>query len=167
MQFIHALFGLLFFCLLSWLLSSERKRFPWRVVILGLGLQLALAAVFLCTDLGQAVFTRLASFVQKLVSMAGPGASMVFGPLADPEKMAAVFGEGHGYIFSFAGSGLVVIIFFSALMAILYHLGIMQVLVWLLAKAMSLLMGVSGAESMSMAANVFVGQTEAPRRRSG
>ncbi|MAE28330.1 MAG: NupC/NupG family nucleoside CNT transporter [Planctomycetes bacterium] len=162
MQFIHALFGLAFFCLLSWLMSSERKRFPWRVVFWGLSLQLALAGLFLRTDLGQALFKRLAGFVQKLVSMAAPGAEMVFGPLADPVKMGAVFGPEHGYIFSFAGSGLVVIIFFSALMAILYHLGIMQVLVWLLAKVMSMLMGVSGAESMSMAANVFVGQTEAP-----
>jgi CNT family concentrative nucleoside transporter len=75
--------------------------------------------------------------------------------------MAQVFPD-HGYIFSFAGTGLVVIIFFSALMAILYHLGIMQVLVWMLARVMSMLMGVSGAESMAMAANVFVGQTEAP-----
>ncbi|MEO6710853.1 MAG: nucleoside transporter C-terminal domain-containing protein, partial [Planctomycetota bacterium] len=67
-----------------------------------------------------------------------------------------------GFIFAFAGSGLVVIIFVSALFSVLYHLGLMQVLVWLLAKVMSKTMGLSGGESMAAAANIFMGQTEAP-----
>ena len=68
----------------------------------------------------------------------------------------------HAFVFAFAGRGLVAIIFFSALMGVLYHIGVMQVLVYGLARVMSAVLGVSGSESMAMAANVFVGQTEAP-----
>jgi CNT family concentrative nucleoside transporter len=94
--------------------------------------------------------------------MAEPGAQMVFGVLANQEKMAEVFGPENQFIFALAGRGLILIIFFSAFMGILYHLGVMQFLIYVLAKVMSALMRVSGAESMAMAANVFVGQTEAP-----
>jgi len=162
MQFVHGFLGLAFFCLVSWALSSNRDRIPWRIVIGGLLMQLGFAWVFLGTGLGLSVFEAAARFVTKLISMAAPGAEMVFGPLAKPAVLAEAFGGENAFIFSFAGTGLVAIIFFSALMSVLYHLGVMQVLVWGLARVMSRLLGVSGAESMSMAANVFVGQTEAP-----
>ena len=162
MQLVHGLLGLAFFCLVSWGMSSDRSRIPWRIVIGGLLMQLGFAWVFLGTGAGLAVFEAAAAFVTKLISMAAPGAEMVFGPLAKPAVLAEAFGGGESFIFSFAGTGLVAIIFFSALMSVLYHLGVMQVLVWGLARIMSRLLGVSGAESMSMAANVFVGQTEAP-----
>jgi len=162
MQIIHGLLGLGFFCAVSWLMSSHKKRMPWRVIFGGIGLQIFLAWLFLETSAGVRVFGAAKDFVVKLVSMSEPGAKMVFGVLADPVKMGEVFGPENGFIFSFAGKGLVVIIFFSALMGVLYHLGVMQLLVWLMAKVMSWALGVSGAESMSMAANIFVGQTEAP-----
>ncbi len=101
------------------------------------------------------MFSGLASFATTLIGMAKPGTALVFGKLADPSGP-------WGFVFGFAGSGLAAIIFFSALMAVLYHLGVMQVVVYAMAKVMTTLMGVSGAESMAMAANVFVGQTEAP-----
>jgi CNT family concentrative nucleoside transporter len=94
--------------------------------------------------------------------MAEPGAKLVFGPLADPAKLGEVFGPESAFVFAFAGTGLAAILFFSALMAVLYHLGVMQVIVWVLARLMALVMGVSGAEATAMAANVFIGQTEAP-----
>jgi CNT family concentrative nucleoside transporter len=162
MQLVHGLFGLAFFCVVSWLMSSYRSRFPWRVVILGIALQLVLALMFLGTGSGLAIFESAAGFVMRLIGLAKPGAELVFGVLAKPEVLAETFGPENGFIFSFAGNGLVVIIFFSALMSVLYHLGVMQFLIWCLAKIMSFLMRVSGAESMAMAANVFVGQTEAP-----
>lgn len=172
MQIVHGLIGLLFFCGVSWLLSSHKRRMPWRVIAGGLGLQVLLAWVCLSTESGNKVFGWMADMVTKLISMAAPGAEMVFGILAKQEVLenlliqgedgAQSLGPGPAFIFSFAGTGLVAIIFFSALMAVLYHLGIMQFLVWCMAKVMSLSMRVSGAESMSMAANVFVGQTEAP-----
>ncbi len=162
MTILRALLGLAFFCLVSWILSSHRRRFPWRVVFGGLIIQVALAGLILGTGPGRALFETCADFVKKLISLAQPGAEMVFGPLADPAKMGEVFGPENGFVLAFAGSGLIVILFFSALMSILYHLGVMQVLIWLLARSLSVVLGVSGAEAMAMAANVFVGQTEAP-----
>ncbi len=172
MQFVHGLIGLTFFCGVSWLLSSHKGRMPWRVIFGGLGLQLLLAWIFLSTSIGHEIFGWAAGIVTKVISMAAPGAEMVFGVLAkqdvlkdlmiEREGVAETLGPGSAFIFSFAGTGLVAIIFFSALMGVLYHLGVMQFLVWCMAKVMSWAMRVSGAESMSMAANVFVGQTEAP-----
>jgi len=158
MPYLRACIGLAFFVFVAWLMSSDRKRFPVRVVAWGLGLQVVLALVLMKTTGGVQVIQGLADFVTKLISMQADGTKMVFGGLAE-ENFAD---GGWGYAFAFASSGLTVIIFFSALMAVLYHLGVMQLLIWCLAKVMTMLMGVSGAESMAMAANVFVGQTEAP-----
>ena len=152
MQFVHGLLGLAFFIFVAWILSADRRRMPWRIVCVGLLVQMLFAAVFLGTGHGTGVFAWAAGVVTKLISMTEPGAQMVFGVLAKPGVMADKMGGEHAFIFSFAGTGLVAIIFFSALMSVLYHLGIMQILVWMLAKVMSLLLGVSGAESMSMAA---------------
>lgn len=162
MHVLRALLGLAFFLLVAWLLSSHRRRFPWRVVLMGLLAQVVLALVMLGTRGGQAAVEGLAGMVRRLIAMAQPGAELVFGPLANPAAMGEVFGPERGFVFAFAGTGLIAILFFSALMGVLYHLGIMQVLVYLMAKVMTALMRVSGAESMAMAANVFVGQTEAP-----
>ncbi|MDP6385359.1 MAG: nucleoside transporter C-terminal domain-containing protein, partial [Planctomycetota bacterium] len=154
----RALIGLAFFCFVSWLMSSDRRRFPTRVVLCGLGMQLALALFLLRTDIGVKIFQGISDKVTTLISMQSEGTKLVFGNLADSN-----FAEGGwGYAFAFASSGLTVIIFFSALMAVLYHLGVMQLVIWCLAKVMAKLLGTSGAESMAMAANVFVGQTEAP-----
>lgn len=155
MLYLRCLVGILFFCALCWALSSDRRRFPTRVVAGGVLLQFAVAWVILRTSWGEGFFNGVASAVRKLVSMAQPGAEMVFGQLAKPDGPL-------GFVFAFAGTGLVVIVFFSALMSILYYMGVMQVVVWVMAKVMTALLGVSGAESMAMAANVFVGQTEAP-----
>lgn len=155
MDFLRALLGIAIFVGLAWLVSWDRSRFQWRVVVGGVLLQIAIAWVVLETSLGTRFFDGVAAFITKLVSMTIPGAQAVFGSLADPST-------GTGFIFAFAGTGLVVIIFVSALMSVLYHFGIMQVLVWALAKVMSATMGLSGGESMAAAANVFMGQTEAP-----
>lgn len=158
MQVLRALLGLAFFVLVAWSLSSDRKRFPTRVVLWGLGLQLVLAGFLLYTSVGIELFQGIAAFVTKLISMPEKGVRLVFGNLADGN-----FAEGGwGYAFAFAAQGLPIIIFFSALMGVLYHLGVMQLLIFGMAKVMTTLMGVSGAESMAMGANVFVGQTEAP-----
>jgi len=162
MILLRAALGLVFFCFVAWLMSSSRRKFPWRLVLSGVALQFVLAWCFLENSFGLALFQGASSFVAKLTSVAEPGAKLVFGPLADFGQMAEVFGPEGGFIFAFAGKGLVLLIFFSALMSVLYHVGIMQLVVWVLARMMSLLMGVSGAEAMAMAANVFVGNTEAP-----
>ncbi|MDF1836567.1 MAG: nucleoside transporter C-terminal domain-containing protein [Planctomycetota bacterium] len=158
MHITRALIGLAFFCLVAWLLSSHKKRFPVRVVVVGLLIQIGLGAFLLKTTWGIKIFESMSDFVITLIEKASGGSALVFGNISQGN-----FGEGGwGYAFAFAGTGLTVIIFFSALMSVLYHIGIMQVLIYALARMMSVTMGVSGAESMSMAANVFVGQTEAP-----
>ena len=158
MTVLRALLGLGFFCAVSWALSSHRRRFPTRVVVFGIALQVALGAFLLRTELGVALFQSIAGFVGKLISMTADGTQLIFGELSNPDP-----GEGGlAYAFAFASNGLPVIIFFGALMAVLYHLGIMQLLIYAMARVMTAIMGVSGAEAMSMASNVFVGQTEAP-----
>ena len=158
MPVLRALLGLVFFCAVSWALSSHRRRFPTRVVVFGIALQVVLGAFLLRTELGVALFQSIADFVQKLISMTADGTQLIFGELSKPN-----FDEGGwGYAFAFASNGLPVIIFFGALMAVLYHLGIMQLVIYAMARVMTAIMGVSGAEAMSMASNVFVGQTEAP-----
>ncbi len=162
MQLVHGLFGVFVFCVLARLINGRRGRIPWRIVFGGLGLQFVLAYLFIASDVGTGLFRAAADLVTGLISMNAQGAEFVFGPLSRWDLMNEVFGADHAFVFAFAGTGLVAIIFFSALMSVLYHLGVMQFLVWLLARLMSRVLGVSGAESMAMAANVFVGQTEAP-----
>jgi len=160
MPLLRAALGLLFFCALAWSLSAHKRRIAGRVVIFGVLMQFGLAWFILGTGWGEQVFQTLADTVTKLIGMTDYGSSLVFGPLAQPEVLGSALGPEHGVVFAF--KALTVIIFFSALMSILYHLGVMQVLVWCIAKVMSALLGVSGVESMAMAANIFVGQTEAP-----
>ena len=156
MIYLRALIGILVLLSLAWLMSSNRRRFPWRVVLWGMGLQPGLAFLILKTGVGGGALEGVRLFIEKLASMTHDGATSVFGDLG-------VGSEGKlGFIFAFSTGGLIVIIFFAALMSVLYHLGIMQIIIWALARMMSWLLGVSGAESLAMAANVFVGQTEAP-----
>jgi concentrative nucleoside transporter, CNT family len=151
----RALLGVAFFVLVAWLLSSHRGRFQWRVVIGGVLIQLVIAGLILKTGVGEGFFKAIGDFTLDLVSKTKPAARTVFGSLGDEQGPV-------GFVFAFAGTGLVVIIFVSALFSVLYHVGLMQLLVWLLAKVMSFTMGLSGGESMAAAANIFMGQTEAP-----
>jgi CNT family concentrative nucleoside transporter len=141
-------FGLLVMLFLAWLLSSHRFRVRPRIVFGGLFLQFTFAALILKTAWGGAVFDWLGAFFTKLLDFVDAGSSFVFGPrYAD-------------YYFAF--KVLPTIIFFSSLMSILYYLGIMQRVVKLVAVVMQKTLQTSGAESLSAAANIFVGQTEAP-----
>jgi len=155
MVYLRGMLGILVLLVLGWLLSSNRRRIPWRVIIWGLLLQLILAGVILGTPRGYAVFDALADFVAHLIGLTSHGAGFVFGDLADPTT-------DLGFLLAFAGNGLLVIIFFASLISVLYHLGVMQVIIWCLARVMSATMGLSGAEAMAGAANIFVGMTEAP-----
>ncbi len=134
---------------LSWLLSSKRRAFPTRVVAWGIGLQLVFGLLVLKTQLGQELFAMLNEGVVGLLRMTEEGSRFVFGEYLDMK-------------FSFALNVLPTILFFSSLMAVLYHLGVMQRIVNGLAWLMQRTMGTSGSETLSAAANIFVGQTEAP-----
>ena len=107
MTILRGLLGLAFFCVVAWLLSSKRKHFPWRVVIFGLILQLGLAGFLLSTDIGVRAFEGAAGLYTDLISLTKPGATLVFGPLADPEQMAPVFGGQGAFVFAFALLALV------------------------------------------------------------
>ena len=164
----------------AWIFSEDRKRFPTRVVVWGLIMQLGFGFLVLSWEPGERFFSKLNDVFNALLSFSTEGAKFVFAslgsvgsgslqdyltrlgkPSADPAIQDAIrFGTVPG--FSFAFQVLPTIIFFSALLSILYYLGIMQKVVVLFAKVMAKTMNVSGAESLSNSANIFVGQTEAP-----
>jgi concentrative nucleoside transporter, CNT family len=148
-------------------LSANRRAINWRTVAWGLSLQVVFAILVLKTTIGQQVFTTLGDGVNKLLGFAGVGAAFVFGPLGTAavwsRAMTNVFGpEGAQYAVIFAFQVLPTIIFIAALFAILYYFGVMQVIVRIMAVVMQRVMRASGAESLNVAASIFMGQTEAP-----
>ena len=133
--------------------SRDRRRIRWKVVGWGLGLQVVFAVFVLRVPAGQALFRRLGELVTALLHYSYAGSAFVFGELGKPDSSLGVI---------FAFQILPAIIFVSALFAIMYYLGIMQVIVRAFAVMMSRVMGASGAESLNVAASIFMGQTEAP-----
>ena len=146
--------------LLAWGVSYNRKNFPWRTVLWGLGLQFTLAVLILKTPWGGKLFEVAGKAVVKLIQFSGEGTKFVFGSLADPVAMGQVFGEAHGVVFAILVCGTVVIV--AALSSLFYHWGILQRVVRAIAWVMQRAMGTSGSETLSAAANIFMGQTEAP-----
>ena len=143
--------------------SSNVLAIRWRTVAWGLGLQLALALFILKVSVagvrpGYATFAAVAALATRFLDFTNAGSTFVFGVLADPVAMGEVF--PNGLVLAFAT--LPVIIFASAVFTVLYHLGVLQFGVRLMARVMMPLMGTSGAETLAAAANVFMGQTEAP-----
>ncbi len=147
--------GLVAFVGIAWGLSSDRRRFPVRIVVGGLLLQLGLALLVLQTAPGRRCFEWLGQAFTAVTDCVSSGSGFLFG-----------VGERHplgdGLLVTFAFGVLPTIVFFSALMSILYYLGIMQRVVWLLAWGMRWTLGTTGPETLAAAANVFVGHTEAP-----
>jgi len=151
---LTGLLGLALFLALAWLLSENRRRIPVRTVLGGVALQFLLALLLLKTPGVVDLFEAFAWIVNGVITQADRGIEFVFGPnLADP-------GGPWGMIF--AVKVLPVIIYFAALMAVLYHIGLMQRIVAGLAWVLRRALGVTGAEALAMSANIFVGQTEAP-----
>jgi CNT family concentrative nucleoside transporter len=148
-------------------LSTNRRAIDLKTVAWGLSLQIVFALLVLKNPVGQRVFKTLGDGITALLEFANVGASFVFGPLGDkqawPRIMTAVLGdEGVRYSMIFAFQVLPTIIFIAALFAILYYFGVMQVVVRFFAWAMRAVMKASGAESLNVAASIFMGQTEAP-----
>ncbi len=134
-------------------LSSNRRRISWRVVAWGLGLQVAFAIFVLRVPAGQALFRWLGAVIGAVLHYSYAGSEFVFGEIGKPNSTLGVV---------FAFQILPAIIYVSALFAILYYLGVMQVIVRAFALVMSRVLGASGAESLNVAASIFMGQTEAP-----
>lgn len=150
---ILAIFGV---CML---MSNNRKQINWRLVGSGFAIQLMLAVFVLKVPFGQELFRNVGDAITNLLHYSDAGAKFVFGVLVDEEKMVKLFGPEGSFVFAFRV--IPTIIFVSSLVSISYYLGIMQRVVQVVARVVSVLMGASGAEALSNAASVFVGQVEA------
>lgn len=146
------LFGLAVLIGIVWLFSNNRRAVDWKLVATGITLQIGFAALVLLVPGGREVFDWLGHGFVKILEFVKAGSSFIFGSLMDTEKF--------GFIFAF--QVLPTIIFFAALMGVMYHLGVMQFIVRMMALAITKVMRVSGAETTSVCASVFIGQTEAP-----
>jgi CNT family concentrative nucleoside transporter len=154
--------GILAVLLAAWLGSTNRRRIRWRTVAWGLGLQICFAFLVLRFDYGQRAMTWAGGVVNNMLSATFAGTRVLFGELGLPNSGAfgKVIAPSSGSIFAF--QVLPTIIFISAFFAVLYHIGLMQIIIRGMAWVMLKTMRISGAESMNVAASIFMGQTEAP-----
>jgi CNT family concentrative nucleoside transporter len=150
---LSGLLGVALILGVGYAMSRNRRAINWRTVAWGLGLQLAFAVFVLRVPFGQALFKKLGAIVTRILSFSYVGSEFVFGEIGKQHSSLGVV---------FAFQILPAIIFVSALFAIMYYLGIMQVVVKAMAIAMNKLLKASGAESLNVAASIFMGQTEAP-----
>lgn len=146
------LFGLAVLVGITWLFSNNKRAVDWKLVATGITLQIAFAALVILVPGGRDVFDALGHGFVKVLSFVNEGSKFIFGSLMDVQN--------YGFIFAF--QVLPTIIFFSALMGVMYHLNVMQAIVRVMAWAITKVMRVSGAETTSVCASVFIGQTEAP-----
>lgn len=151
--FLRGFLGLGVLLGVCYLLSADRSKINWRTIGVGISLQFLLALAILKVPFVSLIFDYIAGFFTKVLDFTRAGSEFMFGSLVTNL-------DGFGYIFTF--QVLPTIIFFSALSSILYYIGFLQLIVKGMAYVMSKLMGLSGPESLAAAANVFIGQTEAP-----
>ncbi len=154
MERFIGILGILVLLAIAFAMSNNRKSIPWRLVIWGLGLQFIFAIFILKTPIGQPFFGAIDTAIKKILGFSDAGSDFLF----------KSFGAGivEAPLMNFAFRILPTLIFFSSLIAILYHFGIIQFIVKWVARAMQKTMRTSGAETLSVSANIFVGQTEAP-----
>ena len=158
MSSLISLLGIVVLLGIAYLLSNNRKAINFRTVFGALTIQVSLGAFILYVPIGRDALLAMANGVSKVISYGNEGIKFLFGALAG-DKVFEVFG-GEGFIF--AVRVLPAIVFFSALISLLYYIGIMQWVIKIIGGALQRMLGTSQAESMSAAANIFVGQTEAP-----
>ena len=144
--------GLISLIFISYLLSNNRKKIQWKTVFISILIQFVVAISILRISLIQSVFEIISKFFIRIITYTNSGSSFLFSSLVDQEKSS--------YIFAF--QVLPVIIFFSALTSMLYHIGIIQKVVSFLAWLLNRFLKITGAESLSLAGNIFLGQTESP-----
>ena len=149
MAILNSIIGILFIFAVSYLLSNNKKHIKWRTIIIGFLIQFGFALIVLKWSVGRYVLSKASLGVQGVISYANEGISFVFGSLTNDGSIFAV-------------NVLCVIIFISAVVSILYYLGIMQFIIRVIGGALSKLLGTSQLETISASANIFLGQTEAP-----
>ncbi|NBI12428.1 NupC/NupG family nucleoside CNT transporter [[Haemophilus] felis] len=158
MGMLISVVGILALLAIAFALSNNRKAINYRTVLGALGIQIAIGALILYVPVGREALLWLSNGVSKVIAYGNEGIGFLFGGLVS-DKMFEVFGGGG---FVFALRVLPTIVFFSALISLLYYIGVMQWIIKIIGGALQKLLGTSRAESMSAAANIFVGQTEAP-----
>ena len=150
----QGIIGVFFILFLAFLLSNNRKKINYKIIFWGLGLQLFFAILILLTPIGTPIFNWFDTAINKLLGFSLQGSEFLFKHFGTKNIEAPLW--------NFAFIALPTVIFFSSLMAMFYHYGIMQKIIKLISKIMQKTMGTSGAETTSISANIFVGQTEAP-----
>ncbi len=153
-RILRGLLGMFILIAIAWAFSTDRRSISWKIVGIGLGIQLILAVGILYVPAIQVVFEIVGKLFVKVLEFTGAGVNFLFG---SGDK-----GEVQGAMQNFAVTILPTIIFFSAITSVLFYFGIIQVVVKGLGYAMSRALGLSGAESLSVAGNIFLGQTESP-----
>ncbi len=140
---------------IAFIMSNNRNNINYRIVFWGMGLQIIFALFILKTPIGKPLFGFFDKVISKLISFSDAGGDFLFRSFISDVGF-------HVALVNFAFRALPTIIFFSSLMAVLYHFGIIQFIIKWIAKAMQKTMGTSGSETLSISANIFLGQTEAP-----
>ncbi len=148
----RGLLGLTSLIFISFLISNDRKKIQWKTVFISIFIQFIMGVLILKISLIQSIFEIVSRFFVRIINYTASGSSFLFSTLVDQQKFA--------YIFAF--QVLPVIIFFSALTSVLYHLGVIQKIVSFLAWILNKFLKITGAESLSLAGNIFLGQTESP-----
>lgn len=159
MERFTGLIGIVLILGIALLVSNNRKAINLRLVLSGLALQLGLALFILKTTAGAALFGWVGHKIEGLLKMADKGGEFVFGGLMRPDLLHPIFGDQYSFLFMF--KIMPTIIFVAVLVSILYHIGIMQLIVSAIARVVHFLMNVSGSEALSNVASAFVGQVEA------
>ena len=159
MERFHGLIGVILILGLAFLLSNNRKKINYRVVVSGLAIQLILALFILKTQVGLNTFNWLGEKIKRLLDLAEKGGEFVFGGLMRPDLLKPIFGDNHSFLFMF--KLMPTIIFVAVLVNIAYQIGLMQIIVSFFARIVHALMRVSGSEALSNVASAFVGQVEA------
>lgn len=152
MDVLMSILGMVVLIAIALLFSNNRRAINWRTVLGAFAIQIGFAALILYVPAGQKALGATADAVANVIAYGNEGINFVFGGLADPSNVG----------FIFAVKVLPIIVFFSGLISVLYYLGIMQLVIKIIGGALQKVLGTSKAESMSAAANIFVGQTEAP-----
>ncbi|OOF88934.1 nucleoside transporter NupC [Rodentibacter ratti] len=152
MDVLMSIVGMVVLIAIALLFSNNRRAINWRTVLGAFAIQIGFAALILYVPAGQKALGATADAVANVIAYGNEGINFVFGGLADPSNVG----------FIFAVKVLPIIVFFSGLISVLYYLGIMQIVIKIIGGALQKVLGTSKAESMSAAANIFVGQTEAP-----
>ena len=155
MDHYKGILGILTLLVIAFAISNNRNKINFRTIYWGLGLQFIFAVFILKTPIGKPIFSFLDKIITRLISFSDAGSDFLFTSYVTDVGL-------HPALLNFAFRLLPTIIFFSSLMAVLYHFGIIQIIVKWIAKVMQKTMHTSGAETLSVSANIFVGQTEAP-----